>query len=394
VHQNYQNGVQFEDCQLSGPFHRWIHLHRVLPVEHHQVRVQDIIEFDCPLPPIGNWFGGAFTLYKLNRMFKYRHSILQQDISQQQKYLAQGAFTPMKILISGATGLVGSALVPFLQTSGHEIYFLSRNPKQSPNRVFWDVKTNKIDTEALERIQPDAVIHLAGEPIASGRWNRDKKSEIRNSRVDGTALLADTLARMTVKPKTFICASAIGIYGNRGEETLTETASYASDFLGQTCIAWERACDPARDAGIRVANLRFGIILSPKGGALKQMLPPFQLGAGGPLGCGKQYMSWIALDDVLGAINHALNTESLAGAINVVSPNPVTNREFSSVLGKVLFRPAFAPVPALAVKALFGEMGDALLLSSAKVSPLRLQETGYHFLYPQLEGALRHVLGH
>jgi uncharacterized protein (TIGR01777 family) len=248
-----------------------------------------------------------------------------------------------------------------------------------------------VDPTHLEGL--DAVVHLAGENIADGRWTDEKKRRIRESRVQGTRALCEALAQLENKPKVLVCASAIGYYGDRGETLVDENSSAGGGFLSDVCQEWEQATEPARKAGIRVVNLRIGVVLSPKGGALAKMLLPFQMGAGGNLGSGKQYMSFVALDDVVGAIYHALTTESLSGPVNAVAPNPVRNSEFTKALGKVLHRPTIAPVPAFGARLLFGEMADALLLSSTRVAPTRLLESGYKFQCPDIDSALRHVLG-
>ena len=297
----------------------------------------------------------------------------------------------MKILVSGSHGLVGSALIKRLEEEGHEISRLVRHYPTSPSEIEWSPDRYSI---ALARIEGfDAVVNLAGESIAEGRWTDDKKRRIRESRVKGPKLLGDALANLTVPPKTFICASAIGYYGNRGDELLTEASAPGNDFLAEVCVEWEKATALATEKGIRVVNARFGVILDTEGGALKKMLPPFRMGVGGRIGSGKQWMSWIALDDVVGALNFALTNESLRGPVNFVAPNPVTNAEFTKTLGKVLSRPTLFPIPAFAVKLLFGEMGEALLLGGQRVAPKRLMSEGYQFQYPELRGALQHLLG-
>jgi len=238
----------------------------------------------------------------------------------------------------------------------------------------------------------DAVIHLAGESIAEGRWNEEKKKRIRESRVKGTKLLGDALANVSRPPKSLIGASAIGYYGNRGDEILTETSAPGDGFLADVCVEWEKATQLATEKGIRVVNTRFGIILSPEGGALAKMLTPFRMGVGGKIGTGKQWMSWIALDDVVEGVMYALTNESLRGPVNFVAPNPVTNAEFTKTLGRVLSRPTFFPVPAFAARVAFGEMADALLLSSQRVAPTRLKAGGYQFSYSELRSALSHLL--
>ena len=296
----------------------------------------------------------------------------------------------MKILIGGSHGLVGTALVKSLETQGHEVFRLVRHAPTAKTEVEWSPDRYGI---ALARIEGfDAVVNLAGESIAEGRWTEDKKRRIRESRVKGTKLLGDALANLTVPPKTFICASAIGYYGNRGEEILTEGSAPGDDFLAEVCVEWEKATALATEKGIRVVNTRFGVILDTNGGALKKMLPPFRLGLGGKIGSGKQWMSWISLDDVVGALNFALDNGALAGPVNFVAPNPVTNAEFTKTLGKVLSRPTLFPIPAFGIKLLFGEMGEALLLGGQRVAPERLMATGYTFQHAQIEAALRDIL--
>jgi uncharacterized protein (TIGR01777 family) len=239
----------------------------------------------------------------------------------------------------------------------------------------------------------DAVIHLAGENIAEGRWTEPKKVRIRESRTKPTRALSEALAKLNNPPRTLVSASAIGFYGHRGDEILREGSAPGSGYLPEVCLGWEGATASAVQKGIRVVHLRFGGVLATTGGALAKMLPPFRMGVGGKVGDGKQYMSWIALDDVMGAIHHVLITDRLIGPLNAVAPNPVTNSEFTKTLGRVLSRPTLFPVPAAAARIAFGEMADALLLASARVIPARLVETGYQFRYPELEGALRHLLG-
>lgn len=297
----------------------------------------------------------------------------------------------MKILVSGSHGLVGKALIKSLETQGHEVFRLVRYAPHSKDEIEWSPDRYSI---ALARIEGfDAVVSLAGESIAEGRWTDDKKRRIRESRVKGTKLLGDALANLTASPRTFICASAIGYYGNRGDEILTETSAPGNDFLAGVCVEWEKATALATEKGIRVLNARFGVILDANGGALKKMLPPFRMGIGGRIGSGKQWMSWIALDDVVGGINFALNNDLLRGPANFVAPAPVTNAEFTKTLGKVLSRPTLFPIPAFGVRLAFGEMADALLLGSQRVEPERLKASGYQFQYPELKGALQHALG-
>ncbi len=297
----------------------------------------------------------------------------------------------MKILVSGSHGLVGKSLVSSFTNDGHEVLKLVRRErKMGSPEIEWDPKRGVIDRKHLEGL--DVVVHLAGESIAEGRWNDERKRLIRDSRVQGTRLLSDALGQLSRPPKTFLSASAIGYYGNRGDEILVETSAPGKDFLSGVCVQWEEATRSAAEKGISVVNLRFGVILSADGGALAKMLAPFRMGVGGRIGKGDQWMSWIALDDVVGAINFALTDTSLSGPINFVAPKPVTNAQFTKQLGVALSRPTLFPVPAFAARLAFGEMADALLLSSQRVKPERLQVAGYGFQYPELQNALRHVL--
>lgn len=301
----------------------------------------------------------------------------------------------MRIIVTGAGGLVGAALVPSLLGRGHEVTRLVRRTPQTDGagvrEVAWHPERGEMDAAALEG--HDAAVHLAGENIAEGRWTKEKKRRIRESRVRGTRLLAETLARLKQKPRVLISASAIGYYGDRGAEVLTEQSTAGAGFLAEVCREWEAAAEPARDASIRTVLLRFGLILSAEGGALAKMLLPFKLGVGGKVGSGRQYYSWIALNDVINIIHFALADESLSGPVNVVAPEPVTNAEFTKALGGVLGRPTFFPAPAFGLRLALGEMADALLLASERVVPVRLESAGYGFKYPSLESALRHLLG-
>ncbi len=298
----------------------------------------------------------------------------------------------MKVLVTGASGLIGSALVSFLTTGGHQVTRLVRSqPQPGAAEAQWDPESGIADTASLEG--GDAVVHLAGENIASGRWTAERKARIRESRVKGTSTLCEALARLSQPPKVLASASAIGYYGNCGADPLWENSAPGEGFLADVCRAWEEATRPAREKGVRVVLLRIGVVLSPAGGALAKMLLPFKLGIGGVIGSGKQYMSWIALDDVIGAIHHVLTTHTLHGPVNLVAPYPVTNSEFTKTLGRVLQRPTLLPMPAAAARLAFGEMADELLLASTRVEPKQLLATGYTFHYPELEDALRHVLG-
>jgi uncharacterized protein (TIGR01777 family) len=294
----------------------------------------------------------------------------------------------MRVAVTGAGGLIGSALTTALTGAGHEVTPLVRRPARA-GEAAWDPEAGTIDAESLAGV--DAAVHLAGETV-DGRWTEAKKRRIRESRVKGTRLLAETLARLDPRPKALVCASAIGYYGDRGDEPLTEESEGGAGFLADVVRDWEAAAQPARDAGIRVVNTRFGIVLSPRGGALGRMLTPFKLGVGGPFGSGDQYMSWVAIDDVAGAVVHALASEELEGPVNVTAPAPVENREFARTLGRVLGRPAFLRVPAPVLRLALGEFSQEVL-GGQRVLPVRLERSGYGFRHATLESALRELLG-
>jgi uncharacterized protein (TIGR01777 family) len=297
----------------------------------------------------------------------------------------------MKVVISGSSGLIGSAVVGALARNGESVTTLVRERSAGGSEsVLWRPETGTIDSTGLE--SHDAVVHLAGESVAGGRWTKARKDRIRSSRVAGTRLLCEALAKMASPPGVLVCASAIGFYGSRGEEILTESSSPGEGFLATVCRDWEAAAEPARARGIRVVHLRFGVVLSSNGGALAQMLRPFRLGLGGVLGDGRQYMSWIHLDDAVGAVRQVLADSSTIGAVNAVSPHPVTNREFTQTLARVLGRAAIVPLPRIAARLAFGEMADALLLASSRAQPTRLLASGYTFRHAHLEAALRHLL--
>jgi len=294
---------------------------------------------------------------------------------------------PARILVSGASGPIGKALLPALKAQGSTVVRLTRDRPSGPNEIQWDVN-QPLSPEAVSDI--DAVVHLAGETIA-GRWTEEKKWRIRESRVQGTKNLAESIAKATQRPAAFVCASAIGYYGDRGDEVLREDSAAGSDFLSDVCREWEAAASPVAQAGVLTSHTRFGLVLSREGGALPQMLTPFRLGIGGRIGDGKQWWSWIDIQDLAGAIVHVLKI-GLSGPVNVVSPNPVTNAEFTKTLGSVLSRPTIFPVPAFAARLAFGQMANELLLASQKVEPASLVNSGYQFKFTELEKSLRSLL--
>lgn len=293
-----------------------------------------------------------------------------------------------RILVSGVSGPIGKALVPVLHSRGLEVVRLVRGPANGKDQITWH-PGEPVLPESVSGF--DAVIHLAGETIF-GYWGREKKARIRNSRVTGTHDLAEALAQAKNKPQVFICSSAVGYYGSRGDEVLNEASEPGKDFLALVCRDWEAATKPAIDAGIRTSQIRTGVVLSPTGGALPKIVPPFKLGLGGRIGSGRQWMSWIDVQDMVGAILHILKNDLLQGPVNLVAPKPVTNAEFTDTLAGVLRRPAIFPLPALVVKTVFGEMGEATLLASQRVEPVRLVGTGYPFAFTDLRSSLEHLL--
>jgi uncharacterized protein (TIGR01777 family) len=295
----------------------------------------------------------------------------------------------MEVLMSGATGFIGSALTSELEARGHTVRRLTRHPRREGD-VRWDPEAGTIDGDLSGT---EAVVHLAGESIAEGRWTEEKKRRILESRRKGTRLLAEKVAELSEPPSVMVSVSATGYYGDRGNELLTEESESGELFLSEVCREWEAAADPAREAGVRVVHPRFGIVLSTEGGALGTTLPIFKLGGGGTIGSGRQYWSWVSFDDVIGVVLYLMEAKGLSGPVNVVAPDPPTNAEYTRVLGHVLNRPTFFTVPAPAARVMLGEIADELLLPSARVEPARLEETGYEFRHPELEGALRHLLG-
>ncbi|MEX1024859.1 MAG: TIGR01777 family oxidoreductase [Planctomycetota bacterium] len=390
-HRATEEPFTFRDVQVSGPFAAWSHTHRIEAGASGSSLLTDDVCYAVPFGRLGALVAGGIVRGKLESMFRYRHDVLRSDLARHQRLQPSPV---MKVLISGSSGFVGSALSAFLASGGHEVWSLvrKRGNESVPERsVAWDAETYAIESRDLEGF--DAVVHLAGENIAGKRWSAEQKRKIKDSRVDGTRALSEALAKCTDKPRVLVSASAVGWYGNRGDERVTELSEPGQGFLPEVCRAWEAATGAAEATGIRVVYMRTGVVLSPAGGALKKMLLPFKLGGGGVIGDGKQWMSWIALDDLVGAYHFALTNERLAGPVNAVAPSAVRNYEFTKTLGKVLKRPTIVPLPAFAARAAFGEMADDLLLGGQHVRPMVLENAGFHFDYPTLEGALRHVLG-
>ena len=387
-HKDVIEGRQFLDEQVRGPFHRWVHAHRFAPTAV-GCAVEDDVRYEVPLGALGRAVGGDWVRAQLERMFAYRHAQLAADLERHEDPIAR-ATGPLRIAVSGASGLIGRALCAFLSTGGHQVVRLVRGRVSLADEIAWDPERGLVAPHALSGV--DAVVHLAGENVGT-RWTEAKKRAIRDSRVAGTRTIAEALARLPVPPRVFIAASAIGWYGDRGDEVVDEASAPGEGFLAEVCREWEEASLPAVRAGVRVVNARIGVVLTPAGGALAQMLPAFRVGVGGPIGDGAQAVSWISLDDVVYALHRALVDERLRGPVNLTAPGSVTQAGLAHAIGRALDRPASLRVPRFAVDALFGQMGREVLLAGAHVLPTRLLLAGFRFRHETLDGALAALLG-
>ena len=393
-HRDFVEGLQFREVQLKGPFAHWSHLTRAEPDGPGSCYLHNRVEYSLPLGLAGRALVGRLVLRRLEAAFRYRNNTLEQDLKAHRPY---ASVPRCRVAVSGASGTIGSNLVHYLTTAGHQVKRLVR--ASGPGKDFngdgsvipWDPAEGVLDGSHLEGL--DALVHLSGETIM-GRWTLAKKQRMRASRVGTARLLADTLSRMEHPPKVFLCASAVGIYGSAGSDGVMDEDSPAGEgFLGELAREWEAACEGAADAGIRVVHLRLGPVVTPLGGMLKSMLPPFKAGLGGPAGSGRQHVSWISLDDTLGAIEHCMMTRGLQGPVNITAPEPVTNGELTRTLGRVLSRPTLLKVPGVALRAALGEMADESLLGSTRAVPGKLLDSGYAFRHPDIDTALSHVLG-
>ena len=388
VHGDAEPGRRFSDRQLHGPFEEWEHTHSFIPQGPGRCLIEDHVEFRLPLGAAGDLFGGLPAKHFLTRLFRFRHERTLADLT---RHAGHAGEPRLRVGVTGASGMIGRQLTAFLESGGHSVVRIGRGLPERPGDVPWDPARGKLVAASLEGL--DAVVHLAGESIGH-RWTAARKRRILASRRQGAELLAGTMAAMNHPPRTLLSASAVGYYGGeRGAKVLTEASTSGLDFLAEVCREWEAALTPASAAGVRVAPLRFGVVLSAAGGALERMLPAFRAGAGGPFGSGAQWMSWVSLDDLIGAVTGLLYAETVDGPVNVTSPEPLTNREFVTTLGHVLRRPAVIPLPAAAVRAMFGEMGEVTLLGGQRVVPERLDKAGFTFRYGELEAALRLELG-
>jgi uncharacterized protein (TIGR01777 family) len=387
-HTEFEEGRLFQDEQVDGPFEAWTHIHRFIPADDGGCFMEDEVEWTAPLGAAGRIFAEGFLDRELQRLFAFRHVRLGNDLALHNGYSGK----PITVVLTGATGLIGTALIRFLTSGGHTVRPLRRRESRGEgDTLSWDPEQGRLDPRVFEGA--DAVVHLAGESLAAFRWTDEKKEAILRSRREGTALVASTLAGMRQPPPVLVSASAVGYYGNRGNDLVTEESKPGQGFLAMVCREWEGATVKARKTGIRVVNLRTGFVVSPLGPGLGKMLPPFRAGLGGRIGSGRQYMSWIDLDDEVGLIHHALTRPGVSGPLNATAPNPVPNAAFTDTLGRVLGRPTLVPLPSFAVRGMLGEMGAELLLKGARVVPKKAEDTGYEFRFPNLEDSLRFQLG-
>jgi hypothetical protein len=384
VHRDFVAGRQFCGVQLKGPFKSWRHSHRVEPVDAERSRLTDRVEYEIPLGAAGKTLMARRITRQLALLFDYRHELTRCDL------LLHARFPGPRLVVAmtGASGLIGRQLGALLTTGGHRVLKLVRRTSGGDG-VAWDPAVGILEPEKLPDV--DAVVHLAGENVA-GLWTAGKMKRIRDSRAVGTRVLSESLAKLAHRPRALICASAVGYYGSRGEELLDEGSRPGDGFLPEVCRQWEAAADAARAAGIRAAHLRLGVVLTPAGGALAAMLPAFKAGLAGVLGPGTQWLPWVGLDDAVSAFYTAVMDDRLSGALNVVAPAPVTNRQFTRSLGRVLHRPTALAVPTFLIEAA-GRMGREMLLSSQRVALGKLNAVGFSFRDPELEPMLHRVLG-
>ena len=391
-HRNVTPGRGFRDVQVRGPFALWEHDHLFEPAADGSSVLRDRIRFRPPAGALGRLLMEAHLRRDLESTFRYRHATTAADLELHARFADRPR---LRVAVTGAGGLLGRALTGLLTTGGHEVVRLARpvasGAAAAPGTALWDTERGLLDPKGLRPI--DALVHLAGESIAAGRWTARRKRSIRDSRVRGTANLIASLGKLEQPPRVLVNASAVGIYGDRGDAEIDETAGAGEGFLANVCTAWEEAAMAGRELGMRVALARLGVVLSPAGGLLARLLPPFRLGLGGRLGDGGQRMSWISIDDAAGAVLHLLMRDDLEGPFNLTAPDSPTNRELTVTLARLLRRPALLPLPAFAARAAFGEMADELMLGGVAARPARLLDDGYGFRHATPEAALRHLLG-
>ncbi|MBL0173430.1 MAG: TIGR01777 family protein [Gemmatimonadaceae bacterium] len=388
-HRDYVANQQFVDVMREGPFAHWVHTHRFSADGPNASVLEDHIAYALPMGVLGEAVAGGFAQSTLARVFAYRHELMLADLARHAEYTARPR---MRVAITGASGFIGTQLAAFLSTGGHEVVRIGRGPVvPGVTDISWSPERGQLDARSLEGV--DAVVHLAGAPIAE-RWTAARRAAIRTSRVEGTSLLAHTLAQLDRRPRVLVSGSAIGIYGSRGAELLDESSAAGRDYLADTALAWESATEPAARAGIRVVHARTGIVQGAAGGALAKQAPLFRLGVGGVLGHGTQWLSPIGLDDVIGALHFCVMRDDVSGAVNLVAPAALTNADYTHVLATVMHRPSLARVPAFALRLVLGEeMANLTVLASQRVAPMRLLDAGFAFRLPTVESMLRFELG-
>ncbi|MCG8471470.1 MAG: TIGR01777 family oxidoreductase [Desulfobacterales bacterium] len=386
-HTRYEPGRCFADRMVKGPFASFEHTHTFKAMEG-GCCLTDEIRYSLPMEPVSGFLAGYWVKRDLERMFRYRHAITARDLG---RFVGRfGRKKPM-VAISGASGVIGSALVPFLKSQGYGVKVLVRRRAENDAEIYWNPAKGELDTQGLSGC--DVVIHLAGENIGDGRWTPEKRAEIIASREKGTSLLARESSRLKSGPKLFLSASAVGYYGDCGEEPVSEQRGPGDAFISNVCHRWEKTAQENwnREDG-RLVILRIGVVLTPAGGALARLLPVFRAGLGGVIGSGNQRMSWISIEDVLGVMAHIMDTPGLKGPVNVTAPHPESNRGFTQTLARTLGRFSFTHVPSSVVVGAFGDMGREILLEGVNALPRALLSSGYTFVHPTLESALSEVI--
>lgn len=393
-HHSVVSGESFADRMIKGPFGAWNHHHKFESASKDTTSVIDNVEYKLPLHFFTGWSAGFTVLPRMKQMFEFRSVRVANDLKQIQ---LTSELPRQKILVSGSTGMIGLQLCAFLEAAGHDVHRLLRPSTKLPTDVdsskvvVWNDLTGEIIDGDMNGF--DTIIHMAGAGIGDKRWSKKRLKLIRDSRIIPTKNLSKIVAGLDNPPRKIICSSAIGYYGNRGTEVLDESSSTGNDILAELCRDWENASNAAKGSGINVIHVRTGIVMSPSGGALAKLLLPAKMGAGGPVGGGKQMQSWISLDDEIYAIHHLMMQDSAEGVYNLTAPSPVSQKQFAKTLGRVLRRPSFAPLPGFVIKLLFGHMGKKLVLEGQDVRPTRLIESGFEFTHPELESCLRSCLG-